>query len=478
MRLHGRWLIFVLIFGALSAGAQEKTPLENALAVERALIDAIAEAENSIVAITRVRKAPGGGGPKPLDADFFPNELGTGVVIDRDGSILTAYHLLGDVKKNDYFVWVNKASMGKVPWSTATVKGGDTWTDLAVLKIDQPENLKLHPIRFAPEKSFDLKKGQFVIALGDPYAIMRDGEVAAARGMISNLRRRAVENPRREKPFPGASTLHHYGTLIQHDAQLAFGRSGGALVNLKGEMIGLTTSLPIMPRYQNAAGFAIPIEKGLQRIIDRLKAGKEAEFGFLGVKPSEVAISRGVQLDIVVSGTPAGIAGLRPGDIITHIDGKEVNSHIDLMRDLGKLPVESNIELTVTRRGLTGLSIFKARVKLSKKYVETFRPSYAQSKRPKWRGMKIDYATAVPLIQRNARLLDFPGGCVAVVDVEPSSPAWKAGMRPGTFISHVGEKQVATPKEFHRAVANQTGSVVIRLTAPQGGVGPLRIIEP
>lgn len=478
MSMNGRWLFFLLILGAMPAAAQEKTPLENALAVETALIDAIAAAENSIVAITRVRKAPGGGEPKPLDADFFPNELGTGVVIDRDGSILTAYHLLGDVKKNDYFVWVNKASKGEVRWAAAKVRGGDTWTDLAVLKIVEPEKLKLHPIRFAPEKSFDLKKGQFVIALGDPYAIMRDGEVAAARGMISNLRRRAVENPRREKPFPGASTLHQYGTLIQHDAQLAFGRSGGALVNLKGEMIGLTTSLPIMPRYQNAAGFAIPIEKGLQRIIDRLKAGKEAEFGFLGVKPSEVVNGRGVQLDIVVAGTPAGIAGLRRGDIITHVDGKEINNANDLMRDLGKLPVESNIELTVTRRGLTGPSIFKARVKLSKKYVETFRPSYAQSKRPKWRGMNIDYATAVPLIQRNARLLDFPGGCVAVVDVELGSPAWKAGMRPGTFISHVGKKQVATPKEFHRAVADQTGNVVIRLTPGRRNVGESRTIEP
>ena len=152
MSLHGRWLIFVLILGALPAGAQEKTPLENALAVEKVLVDAIAEAENSIVAITRVRKAAGGGEPKPLDADFFPNELGTGVVINRDGSILTAYHLLGDVKKNNYFVWVNKASKGEVRWAAAKVRGGDTWTDLAVLKIVEPENLKLHPIRFAPEQ--------------------------------------------------------------------------------------------------------------------------------------------------------------------------------------------------------------------------------------------------------------------------------------------------------------------------------------
>src|SRR5207253_7102267 len=127
--------------------------------------------------------------------------------------------------------------IGRKPYR-ATVKAADPWFDLALLKV---EGAGLKPISFGDGHS--VKKGAFVIALGNPYAIARDGKPSASWGIISNLQRQAPPPRTATRASDGRETLHHYGTLIQTDARLELGTSGGALVNLKGEMIGLTTSL-------------------------------------------------------------------------------------------------------------------------------------------------------------------------------------------------------------------------------------------
>ena len=123
-----------------------------------------------------------------------------------------------------------------------------------------------------------------MICLANPFAAgFRDGSPSASWGIISNLHRRA-SGVTSEIERPGVKpTLHHYGTLIQTDVRLALGCSGGALLNLDGELIGLTTAQAALVGSEAPGGFAVPLDGPMKRIIDVLVRGDEVEYGFLGV---------------------------------------------------------------------------------------------------------------------------------------------------------------------------------------------------
>jgi serine protease Do len=434
------------------------------------LVDAIARAENSVVAIARYRKDE----PRlddensPTSPDSIPNEFGSGVIIDRQGLILTNYHVLGDLQKYDYYVWTNHRPFR----AAASVEAADPWMDLAVLKINADN---LQPIVLGDAQN--LKKGQIVIALGNPYAIARDGQASASWGIISNLSRQAPPTETTDRVAAAKETLHHYGTLIQTDAKLNLGTSGGALLNLSGEMIGLTTSLAALAGYEKSAGFAIPVDATFKRTVDTLKAGHKAQFGFLGVRLDNLPLELrqqerfGVRISQVVSGTPATRAGLQFGDIITHVNGQVVHDRNDAMRELGKMPVDSQVMLTV-ERGAFGQQrgkVIRTTAELSKKYVEEVRPGYARHEAPLWRGMRVDYSTAMPALVLRERADALDGtGCVAVVEVERDSPASKAGVQTWNFITHVGDTRVSTPQQFYQAVNEKAGAVRLRTIEPSG----------
>lgn len=475
----------LLLWASATASAQSPgTGLEAAVALEKVLVKAIEDAEDSVVAIARMPKQQPLGLPRPLDSNVVPSGYGTGVVIDADGLILTNYHVLGDIEKNDYYVW-RKRRVSRVTDIRADreledrkledaertkarkVVAADPWLDLAVLQIDADD---LKPIRFGDAGT--LKKGQIVIALGNPYAIARDGEISASWGIISNLKRQAPPPPG-EEPVPGKdATLHQYGTLIQTDARLPQGASGGALVNLRGEMIGLTSSLAALSNGETTAGFAIPVDDRFKRVVETLKAGRRADFGFLGVSSERLVddARRGetpaVRIDQVVPGTPAARARLRPSDYLTHVDGVPVESWNDLIREVSGLPVGRKVRLSVIR---DGRRIPDIEVTLGKKYLNTSRPSYGKLEEPLWRGMRVDYATAVPPEIFQTRALELGWGeCVAVCEIEPDSPAWKAGLRRWTYISHVGDKPALNPEVFYDLVAGRTGPVELRLSGAGG----------
>ena len=486
------WLALLAIFvSAAVAFADEPSGLQAAIALEQVLVDAIARAEKSVVAIARVRAdvvrpdladndaedrllviprfvMPR---PDPTNPEFVPHEFGTGVVVDRAGLIVTNYHVLGDITKSTYWVWVDRK-----PYK-ATVKAADPWFDLAVLKIDASD---LTPIPFGDAKQ--VKRGQIVISLGNPQAIARDGQPSASWGIVSNLSRKAPPGPDRSRAT-AAETVHHYGTLIQTDVKLNLGTSGGALLNLKGEMIGLTTSLAALEGSESAAGFAIPVDDAFHRTLQSLKEGRKAEYGFLGVGPESFSPEErqrgqtGVRVGQVVASTPAQRAGLQEGDIIIQVGGVAVNDAFELMRELGRLPVEHEVSLLVQRvdRITKRRDTLTKSVRLSKKHLASERPEFASEPELTWRGVRIDYATAAAHFTSNLASYLDPDGCVAVVEVARDSSAWQAGLRPGMFVSQVNNKSVGTPKEFFSAVADKQGPLQIRLT---GGDTSVRTVAP
>jgi len=434
--------------------------------MEKTFIEAIAKAEKSVVAIARAREDTGAS--KLTDPNFIPNEFGTGVVVDRQGLILTNLHVLGDPKRNEYAVWLSRR-----PYR-ATVKATDPWSDLAVLSIEAD---KLTPIEFGDAD--DLRKGQIVITLGNPYAIARDGEVSAGWGMISNLSRKAPPLPDSTRPSGKKETMHHYGTLIQTDARLHLGTSGGALLNLKGQMIGLTTSLAARAGYEKSVGYAIPVDSTFKRAIETLKQGREVEYGLLGVVPgtgsSDISYHdrrlgrHGVRVTDVFNGTPAKRAGVEREDIITHVDGRPVFDSDSLILEVGRLPVMKNVRLTIRRGSERSVRVMQPVVELSKKAPVAERPAVVTNGIRTWRGMRVDYATAMPGFQRRSYVGEIdPAGCVAVVAVEPDSPAFQAGCCRGVFVSHVAGRRVSNPDEFHAAVSKKTDPVSLRVSTQTG----------
>ena len=467
---------------------QTATAPDAAVALEAAFVDSIARAERSVVAITRYRLPDSGNSPGDSDTLPFapgssrfdgpaPHEFATGVVIDAQGYILTNYHVLGNPAKNAYKVWIDRKPYEAVDVRLrGEIKAGDPWTDLAVLKVDAEG---LEPITFGDTDS--LRKGQIVIALGNPYGIARDGQVSASWGIISNLSRPFPASSNALREGPGQESLYQYGGLIQTDAKLNMGTSGGALVNLKGEMIGLITALAATEGYERSMGFAIPVDDMFRRTVDTLKSGRKAEFGFLGVSSSDLSDSMlragqfGAQVTHVAPGTPAAAARLKQDDIITEIDGRAIHDRDSLMHVLGRQPVGGEIQLTVERGSRPGRRgrVIRTSAVLSKRHIDTSRPAYAQVEDPRWRGMQVDYATALPqdLLQQ-AIQTDMPSGSLAAISVERDSPAWRSGLRAGAVFTHAGRQRVTTPAEFLAAVTGQEGPVRIKLVSGEVVVAP------
>jgi serine protease Do len=476
-----------LLPGSLPAVADEApSALAVTAAMEEVLEKAIAASEKSIVAIARVRResdrvddvaasvfnqsfllAP----PSPDQDDFIPNEYATGVVVGADGLILTAHHVLRE--DSDY--WVTTAA--HKTYKVAKIVGADPRSDLAVLQIEASD---LVPIKFGDTSQ--LKRGQIVIALGNPYAIARDGQASASWGIISNLGRKDRPwSPRRstsdDVPIT-KPTLHQYGSLIQTDARLNLGTSGGALLNRQGEMIGLTVALAASLGHEQSAGFAIPADETFLRAVQTLKQGREVEYGFLGIMPQQMQRDdhlhgkHGIIVQQVVAGTPAERAGLVHSDIITHIDGHEVFEKDDLMYYIGRLPADASVRLIVERDGKTRQIVVN---ELSKNHV--WGRKIITTPSPAWRGIRVDYVTASSKFTKWIEDRRGDLAAVLITEVEENSPAWTEGLRPDMMISHVGGTSVTTPKAFFEAIAGQDGPVRVRLSLPDDS-NAVRTIPP
>jgi S1-C subfamily serine protease len=239
-------------------------------------------------------------------------------------------------------------------------------------------------------------------------------------------------------------------------------------------MVGLITSAPAVFGYDAAASYAIPVDRGFRRVLEQLKEGREAEFGFLGIQVDSLetegaARSSGVRIGQIVRGTPATQSGLRLNDVITHVDGSSVGDPDDFLRQIGIRAPAEEIRLTV-RRGdpLLGRSReLELQATLSKKFVAEARPAVVTAPRAWWRGTRVDYATAIPDLLHHLSALE-PQGCVAVVEVQGDSAAWQAGLRPNMFVTQVDEQPVTSPPAFWQATAQRDGQVTLHVSSMDG----------
>jgi serine protease Do len=390
------------------------------------------------------------------DPGVVPESYGSGIVVDRSGLILTNAHVVRNATK----VYV-RLPKGKSSW--ADIYASDPRSDLAVLKLlDPPAGLKAVTLGDGGK----VRQGQVVLSMSNPYT-PRDGddEAIMSYGLVSALRRKAPGNP--SEMERSKVTLHHYGTLIQTGARTTPGCSGGALLDLEGKVVGLTTALAGVSS-DRPGGYAIPFDTNTQRIIETLKRGEEVEYGFLGVVLQELRGS--ARLYRVSPGSPAAGAGLAPNDRIVSIDGHPVNNNEDLFLFIGMALAGSTVKVEIERGKL--LLPVKS-IKLAKFYVPG--PVLAAKRPPARFGLRVDYTSII--CQRNPFPLWHrpPAKGVVIREVIPDSPADKARLQPDKIITRVNGEPVASPKEYYRQMARLSGREKVELTYLNSDGAPMTI---
>jgi S1-C subfamily serine protease len=268
---------------------------------------------------------------------------GSGVIFTSDGMIVTNNHVVSenDVPVTD--ITVTLATGEKLP---ATIVGRDPLTDLAVIKIDKTG---LTPAAFVQDMT-KVKVGQYAIAIGSPLGYSN----SVTMGIVSGLQRELAS-------LVQTQDAQAYIDLIQTDAAISPGNSGGALVNSAGEVMGINVAY--LPPQQTGAqnlGFAIPADVVQQTAQQLIQTGK-VEHPYLGVSLETVtkdlqsrfslSLDTGVLVADVGSGTPAADAGLQQGDIIVKMNGQKVTSDVDLFTLLRKDKVGDTVALTIDRNG-------------------------------------------------------------------------------------------------------------------------------
>jgi S1-C subfamily serine protease len=252
---------------------------------------------------------------------------GTGFVIDEDGHLLTAAHV------------VDGASSITVTFQdgttrTAKVLGEDDATDVAVLEID-PSGLDLKPLELGSSASLDV--GDPVAAIGDPYGYAR----SLSTGVVSGLDR-TIE-------APNGFTVAH---AIQTDAALNPGNSGGPVLNADGQVVGIVDQIATdgSSETSSGVGFAVPIDL-VKSEIDQLEAGKSVSHAYLGVQTATASDggTTGALVAAVTSGSPAADAGLRAGDVVTAIGSTKVRNGNDLVAAIAAQGPGDQVTVTVRR---------------------------------------------------------------------------------------------------------------------------------
>ena len=210
-----------------------------------------------------------------------------------------------------------------------------------------------------------------MIAIGNPFGVVSDGQPTASWGIVTNLARKAPPDANfNDAPGPlndYRTTIHHLGTLIQTDAKLGWSAGGGALVNLEGELVGVTTTVATIAGHEQPAGYAIPINETIRRIIDTLKQGREVEYGMLGISFGSAAQptadrGSGVVVDQVFAGGPAARAGLQSGDVVTRVNNRPITDSDALQLAVSVLPPSTTASIEYARDS----RVSTAQVKLAK----------------------------------------------------------------------------------------------------------------
>jgi len=399
------------------------------------------------ISSTRVTKTPAGfdwqGQMDPFFRQFFGDEnggrfnipqqqreegVGSGVILSPEGYILTNNHVVDGATD----VEVTLADKREFK---ARIVGRDPRTDIAVLKIDG-ENLPSITIG----DSSKLQVGDYVLAIGNPFGVGQ----TVTMGIVSATGR-------------GGLGIEDYEDFIQTDASINPGNSGGALVNDRGELIGINTAIISHGSGGNQGiGFAVPVNLARQVTDQILKNGKVTR-AYLGIVPQDVTPvmakafdakgQQGALVGDVSPNSPAERAGVERGDIILDVNGKPVTDSNQLRMSISMMQPDSTVTLKVLRNGSTR----EMTAKLGE--LQSTGEERAKTGGPN-SGNVLDGVTVQNMTPQTARELSLPASTpgVVVTDISPSSSVASSGLQEGDVIQEVNRKPVKNVTDFEQAI--------------------------
>lgn len=377
----------------------------------------------------------------PDEGDNAERSLGSGLIVDRRGFILTNEHVIDGATKIQVQLHNDPTRY------TAKVIGSDKDTDLAVVKIEAGRDLPIAKLG----NSDGVQVGDWVLAFGSPF----DLNWTVTAGIISAKDREGLGGPE-----------HEFQRFLQTDAAINPGNSGGPLVNMAGEVIGIDTAIYTGSRGFEGVGFALPSNTAITVYNQLVSKGKVVR-GSIGVSfqeqnsdnpvlMKELGAPYGIVLEDVTPGSPADRAGLKPGDVITQVNGHAVHDGADLLNSISQTPVGQTVHVNYVRdKQAKQTTVAVAdRSKLFPQLSENTDDQPQGDPQSAQFGVHVEQLT--PDIASKLGLAKASGAVsngVIVTDVEPASFGEDLGLGRGDVITEVDHQQVRTTADYHRQMS-------------------------
>jgi len=431
-------MLFLAAPQGFSEAAQEsdgKRLVEQIQGVFMDLADRVKPAVVNIAPVSATVRS----GENPRERNPNSSGTGSGVIVDKRGLIVTNNHVVGDAKEVEVRLSTRHKFIGQVI-------GRDPDTDLAIVQVATDHDLPTVPFG----DSSKVRVGQWVLAVGNPFALDR----TVTLGVVSGLERDAVR-------------LSRYEAFIQTDASINPGNSGGPLFNVNGEVIGINTAII---NFAQGIGFAIPSNMVLQ-VVDQLRSRGKVMRGWLGVGIQEVTAelaskfgikeSDGVLVNDVFDNEPAFRAGLHPGDIIAKVNGHSIETPSGLSRAVAGLLPGAKVELEIIRNGERRL----LPVDLGERKEDAVMAAIPAPQAPVLPELKLglNVQDLTPELAEKFKIKDKKG--VLVSKVESGSAAQEQGLREGDLIKEFNRQPVNSADEFKSALSQikKGDSVLLRV---------------
>ncbi len=383
-------------------------------------------------------------GNQPQQQKEVVHALGSGVIVSKDGYILTNNHVVKGAQKLTVMLSDKKKYKAKVI-------GTDPQTDVAVIKIDAKDLLTANL-----GNSDNVKVGQWVIAVGNPFELMH----TVTAGIISAKGRSTVG-------------LADYSDFIQTDASINPGNSGGALADLDGNVIGINTAIYSPSGGNVGIGFAIPINMAKEVMDQLIKTGKVTR-GFLGIqiqdvdetmaKAMKLSTTEGALVGDVNKDSPAEKAGVQVGDVITGVNGQNVENSDQLRNVVAGIEPGSTVKLTLIRKGEEKTVDVKLGERPSDAQIAENEGSEQESTSKKL-GVTVDNLNAT--LARQLGIETTVG--VVITKVDQASPADDAGVKKGDVVEQVNQVNVKNVDEFNKALGQLKSGESVALLLKRGG---------
>ena len=386
----------------------------------------------------------GDGSDGGREFDLSRQGVGSGVIIDREGYILTNHHVIDAAQRITVTLADGRAFR-------AQVVGTDPAIDIALIKIPGSHDLPEAPLG----NSDELRVGEWVCAIGNPLGYVHSVTV----GVVSFIGRKLFD-----------PSLDDY---IQTDAAINFGNSGGPLINARGQVIGINSA--ISSRASNTIGFAVPINQAVA-ILPQLKTTGHVSRGYMGVFLTDVtpalqrslnlSASHGALVQDVTSGSPAERAGLHTYDVILDVDGRDVANNEELIREIAARQPGTTTRLAVIReaRRLT------VHVKLAERPLHSNQDSdgLANEPRPRLPEPSLDVPLGLTVREMDrefTKRVELPDSIqgVRVSRADPAGAAFSAGVHNGFVIMEINRRPIRSLADYQRTIAAAKAGDVLAL---------------